>query len=158
MFSIQLLGRLCPQSLLLPPTHIILHNYFDACSRHSNAFAVTFDATSLEITEGSHDHPKTSCAPPTKKQRNAQPKMMQVSGGGEAMGKKMITTGAALLVGVEWEEKIFPKDLWRKTLMENPTIWADAAKQLLVDMDMVKTNLGISVRIYSRIFSSIPCR
>ena len=44
------------------------------------------------------------------------------------MGKKMITTGAALLVGVEWEEKIFPKDLWRKTLMENPTIWADAAK------------------------------
>ena len=48
--------------------------------------------------------------------------MMQVSGSGVATGKKMITTGAALLVGTQWEDKICPVNLWRKTRKQNPAI------------------------------------
>ena len=92
--------------------------------------------------------------------------MMQVSGGGEATGKKMVTTGAALLVGTQWEDKICPVNLWRKTRKRNPAIlqpvkvkdsedrrvdwlsfkninlWTDAAKKLLIEMDMVKNEPG----------------
>ena len=92
--------------------------------------------------------------------------MMQVSGEGEASGKKMITIAKALTVGTKWDGKVQPEWIWRKTRMDNPAImnpaktrdgedhrvdwltfsninqWTDAAKKELIDLGMVKDEPG----------------
>ena len=91
----------------------------------------------------------------------------------------MITAAQALTVGTLWEDKICPRNLWRKTRTNHPAIlqpvklknsedrrvewlsfknintWTDAAKKLLIDMDMVKDEPGYISKYYLLLLDKI---
>jgi hypothetical protein len=48
--------------------------------------------------------------------------MMQVSGEGEANRQNMVLAAKVLMIGTEWEKKIFPDYLWCKVQEDHPAI------------------------------------
>ena len=92
--------------------------------------------------------------------------MMQVSGECEASGAKMKATIEALALGTDWESKVNPEYVWRKTRKEHPEIlnpvqaknhedrrvdwlsfanintWTDVAKEYLINLGMLKDEPG----------------
>ena len=92
--------------------------------------------------------------------------MMQVSGEAEASGSKMKATIQALAMDTEWENKVDPEYVWRKTRTLHPDIlnpvqaknhedrqadwltyaninlWTDGAKDYLIKLGMLKDEPG----------------
>ena len=92
--------------------------------------------------------------------------MMQVSGECEESGAKMKATIEALALGTDWESKVNPEYVWRKTRKEHPEIlnpvqaknhedrrvdwlsfanintWTDVAKEYLINLGMLKDEPG----------------
>jgi hypothetical protein len=97
----------------------------------------------------------------------AQAVMMQVAGVGEASAKKMKVLVEGLTSGTEWQEKINPSYIWRKTRTQHPAIlnpvkakknedrrvdwlsydnimkWTEHAKAFLISIGMAKDEPGV---------------